>query len=101
MKVSNATKSERMQAYQELDSEDSDASNDDFDRVVNKLGKKALIFLRASPEYEETFRASIHFTFENTLFSAMSKTYSNVFNSMLNGELEKANECQEYGIGQE
>ena len=43
-------------------------------------------------EYEETFRASIHFTFENTLFSAMSKTYSNVFNSMLNGELEKANE---------
>ena len=92
IKVSNASKSERKQAYEELGSEDSDASDDDFDRVVKRLGKKALIFLRASPEYEETFRASIHFTFENTLFSAMSKTYSNVFNSMLNGELEKANE---------
>ena len=89
-KVMSATQSEQTKAFKELSSNDSIASDDEVDRIINKLQKKAMSYYRATPEYEETLRASVHFTFQNTLLSALGKMYSNVFNLMFEDEFQKA-----------
>ena len=87
-KILNPTKSELADVYDELRSDDSDADDNIYERQAKKLQKKAMANLKATPEYEENFRSSIHFTFENTLFSAMNSSYKNIFDSMFNTELQ-------------
>ena len=87
-KVAETTKSEFNIVYEELKSDDSDASDETSERIAKKLRKKVMTSLKATPDYEKVFRASIHFTFENTLLSAMSSSYKKIFDSMLNLELQ-------------
>ena len=92
-KANTATKSEQKKAYDELCSQDSDASEDVDIRIFEKLRKKALIDLRATQTYEDNFRSSVCFTFENTLVSAMESTCENIFDSFFHDELKKALEA--------
>ena len=89
-KALSATKSEQSKAYQELCSQDSDASDDVDERIFQKLRKKALSHFRASPAYEATFGSSVNYTFEYTLMSAMETTQSKIFNLLFHEELRKA-----------
>ena len=86
----SATKSEQSKAYQELCSQDSDASDDVDERIFQKLRKKALSHFRASPAYEATFGSSVNYTFEYTLMSAVETTQSKIFNLLFHEELRKA-----------
>ena len=83
----------RKKAYDELCSQDSDASEDVDIRIFEKLRKKALIDLRATQTYEDNFRSSVCFTFENTLVSAMESTCENIFDSFFHDKLNKALEA--------
>ena len=88
-KAMTATKSEKSKAYEELCSQDSDGSDDIDQRIFEKLRKKAVLDLRATPAYEDCFRSSVQYTFENTLMSALETTCSKIFNSLFNEELKK------------